>query len=199
MLLPGTRVRMSLLDRAKIVMPTVSGLAITTWKIVKGALVAAAAGVSGVLMALGLIAGTLGYGVRSLFGYLRTKEKYQLSLTRSLYFQNLDNNAGVLFRLLDEAEEQESREALLAYFFLWRYAPESGWTSEELDLAIEKFLTEVTRQDIDFEVGDALDKLVRLRIVQTTSGERLRAVPIGQALVALDYAWDNFFQHSRAA
>src|SRR6185295_5642965 len=122
-----------------------------------------------------------------------------LSLTRSLYFQNLDNNAGVLFRLLDEAEEQENREALLAYFFLWKHAPESGWSSEELDGAVEQFLTQVTGQDIDFEVGDALDKLVRLRIVQTLSGGKLRAVPIAQALVALDHAWDNFFQYSRAA
>ncbi len=66
-----------------------------------GALLAAAAGVYGILAVLGLIGGTLGYGVRSFYGYLRTKEKYQLNLTESLYYQNLDNNAGVLFRLLD--------------------------------------------------------------------------------------------------
>ena len=30
------------------------------------------------------LAGTLGYGVKSFFGYLRTQQKYQLNLTRSL-------------------------------------------------------------------------------------------------------------------
>lgn len=199
MLLPGTRVKMSIVDRAKIVMPTVSGLAITTWKIIKGAMLAAAAGASGLFMLAGLLAGTFGYGARSFFGYLRTKEKYQLNLTRSLYFQNLDNNAGVLFRLLDEAEEQENREALLAYYFLWKHAPAAGLTGEELDSAIETYLRQVTGRDIDFEVGDALDKLVRLRIVENLPNGKLRAVPIQHSLAALDQAWDNFFQYHRAA
>src|SRR5437868_3174186 len=53
--------------------------------------------------------------------------------TRSLYFQTLDSNAGVLMRLLDEAEEQECRETLLAYFCLWKYAPAQGWTAAHLD------------------------------------------------------------------
>ena len=73
-------------------------------------MIAAAAGIYGILAVVGV---TAGYGVKSFFGYLRTKQKYQLNLTESLYYQNLDNNAGVLCRLLDEAEEQENREAVL--------------------------------------------------------------------------------------
>lgn len=195
MLLPGTKVRMSLIDRAKIIMPTLTGVGITVWKIIKGAMLVAAAGVSSGIMLLGLLGGTLGYGARSLMGYLRTKEKYQLSLTKSLYFQNLDNNAGVLCRLLDEAEEQENREALLAYYFLWQLAPAQGWSSEELDRQIEAYLREVTGCDIDFEVGDALDKLIRLKIVETLAYGRLRATPIAQALTRLDQAWDQFFEY----
>lgn len=199
MLLPGTKVRMSLVDRAKIVMPTLTGIGITIWKIVKGALLVAAAGASNAAMVLGLLGGTLGYGAKSLAGYLRTKEKYQLSLTKSLYFQNLDNNAGVLCRLLDEAEEQENREALLAYYFLWQVAPPAGWTSQELDARIEQYLGEVTGREIDFEVGDALAKLVRLGIVQSLPGGHLRVLPIAQALATLDKAWDHFFEYHRAA
>ena len=90
---------------------------ISAYKAIKGALLAAAAGIYGILTVLGV---TVGYGMRSFYGYLQTKQKYQLNLTESLYYQNLDNNAGVLTRLLDEAEEQENREAALAYFFLWR-------------------------------------------------------------------------------
>src|SRR6185436_10749928 len=98
------------------------------------ALLAAAAGVYGILTVLGV---TCGYGIRSFYGYLQTKQKYQLNLTESLYYQNLDNNAGVLSRLLDEAEEQENREAILAYFFLWQARgaqldQPSGLTADEL-------------------------------------------------------------------
>ncbi|HVX14697.1 MAG TPA: TMEM143 family protein [Pirellulales bacterium] len=195
MLLPGSRVKMSLFDQSKILLPTVSGVAMTGWKLFQGAVVVAVSGFYGLLTYLGLIAATLGYGVKSFFGYLRTQQKYQLSLTRNLYYQNLDNNAGVLFRLLDEAEEQECREAILAYFFLWHCAPSSGWSSERLDNEIEAFLTRETNVAIDFEVGDALDKLKRLGLVETGADGVLKAVPIEQALELLDRAWDNLFPY----
>jgi hypothetical protein len=196
MLLPGGRVKMTLADQSRILLPTVSGVAITGWKLFQGAVVVAVTGVYGLLTYIGLIVATLGYGVRSFFGYLRTQQKYQLSLTRNLYYQNLDNNAGVLFRLLDEAEEQECREAILAYFFLWRHADESGWTSERLDAEIESFLTRETNVSIDFEIGDALDKLKRLGLVAAFDDGALRAAPIEQALELLDRAWDNLFPYN---
>jgi len=193
MLLPGSRVKMTLMDQSKILLPTVSGVAMTGWKLFQGAVLVAVGGVYGFLTYLGLIVATLGYGIKSFFGYLRTQQKYQLSLTRNLYYQNLDNNAGVLFRLLDEAEEQECREAILAYFFLWRRAGEPGWSSDRLDSEIEAFLAEETKVSIDFEVGDALDKLKRLGLVETDENGKLRAVPIEQGLDRLDRAWDNLF------
>ena len=44
MLLPGTRVKMSLVDRTKIVLPTLSGLGLTLWKVCSGAVIVAASG-----------------------------------------------------------------------------------------------------------------------------------------------------------
>ena len=40
------------------------------------------------------------------------------ALADSLYFKNLDNNAGVFHHLVDAAEEEEFKEAVLAYYFL---------------------------------------------------------------------------------
>lgn len=193
MLLPGSRIKMSLFDQGKIFLPTVSGLVITGWKLFQGAVVVAVAGFYGLLTYLGLMAGTLGYGVKSFFGYLRTQQKYQLNLTRSLYYQNLDNNAGVLFRLLDEAEEQECREAFLAYYFLWRRAGSEGWTSEQLDREIEAFLLREAELNIDFEVGDALAKLRRLQLIAQTPDGRWRAATIEQALSDLKQSWNRLF------
>ncbi len=187
MLLPGTRVKMSLFDRAKILLPTLTGLSITVWKIVTTVLFAAVLG--SYLVFLGLVGGTIGYGLRSFYGYLNTKQKYQLNLTQSLYYQNLDNNAGAIYRLLDEAEEQENREAMLAYFYLWRYAPPGGWPAEELDRQIESFLRSRAGQEIDFEVGDALDKLARLEILESCPGGNWKALGLDQALEALARRW----------
>ncbi len=186
MLLPGSRVKMSLLDRVKILLPTLSGVSIVTWKLFQGALLVAAAGIYGVLAFVGLVGGTIGYGLRSFYGYLNTKQKYQLNLTQSLYYQNLDNNAGAIYRLLDEAEEQENREALLGYFFLWHEAGEQGWTSDELDRRVEAFLRSHCGQEVDFEIGDSLDKLARLNVVRHSEQGRWRAVPIDQALKNLE-------------
>jgi Protein of unknown function (DUF3754) len=196
MLLPGTTVRMTIADRGKIVLPALSGLMITIWKIIKGALVLAAAGVYGTLAFLGLVGGTIGYGMRSFYGYQQTKQKYQLSLTQSLYYQNLDNNSGALCRLIDEAEEQECREAMLAYFFLWRQGSDAGWTGQQLDDAIESFLEQRVQVQVDFELSDAIDKLKRLQLVEPVAEDRLRAVPIDVALGALDRAWDGYFQYA---
>ena len=196
MLLPGTRVKMSLVDRIKILAPTVSGIAMTLFKAIKGAMVAAAAGIYGILALLGV---TLGYGAKSFFGYLRTKQKYQLNLTESLYYQNLDNNAGVLCRLLDEAEEQENREAVLAYYFLWRGSERCGKTADELDRTIERFLGETLGRPIDFEVGDAMEKLLRMGLARQAADGRYLPTPIHDALRALDRAWDGYFDYSAAA
>lgn len=193
MLLPGSRIKMSLVDQGKIFLPTLSGLAITGWKLFQGAVVVAVAGFYGLVTYLGLMAGTLGYGVKSFFGYLRTQQKYQLNLTRSLYYQNLDNNAGVLYRLLDEAEEQECREAFLAYYFLWREAGAEGWTSERLDDEIEAFLLRELDLSVDFEIGDALAKLRRWELIEETSPGRWRAAPIERAIAGLNRIWSGLF------
>jgi hypothetical protein len=199
MLLPGSRIRMSHLDHGKILLPTVTGVTLTLLKLIKGVALLATASLYGVLAFLGLVAGTLGYGVKSALGYLRTKDKYQLNLTRSLYYQNLDNNAGVLFRLLDDAEEQEVRETLLAYFLLWRHAPPTGWTERQLDTAAERLIQELTDLTVNFEVDDALAKLNRLGLAGVDDAGRWRSVPPAEGLRLLDRAWDRLFDETGVA
>jgi hypothetical protein len=191
MLLPGSRVRMTWFDQAKIVLPTFSGLALAAFKVFKGAVVFAFASAYGLLMTLIFVFGMVGYGLRSFFGYLNTKERYQHNLTRSLYYQNLDNNAGVLFRLLDEAEEQDFREAMLAWFLLWQQAGTSGWGTEELDAAAELKLREWLGHDVDFEVADALEKLQRFGLAEAVGPNRFRATPLALARFRLERLWHD--------
>jgi hypothetical protein len=175
MVLPGTRVRMTVLDHGKIIFPTLSGLSITVWKIFTGALVVAAVGIYGLIAYLGVIIGALSYGWRSFFGYVRTKERYQLNLTQSLYYQVLDSNSGAIVRLLHEAEQQELREAITAWYFLWRAAPDVGWTVDELDQHVEKYLHDKIRRDVDFDAHDAFAKLTAWGLLDEVSPGRFRA------------------------
>jgi hypothetical protein len=48
---------------------------------------------------------------------------------------------------------------------------------------------------VDFEIGDALDKLERLQIVKKT-GDHYHAVALEKALEMLDWRWDNYFKYA---
>ncbi len=210
MLLPGARVRLSGLDRGRIGVPLLTGTGMIFWRLVGQAwkailnwgddvlgVMLGAAGSNPWLLWI-VASGALGYGYQSYYGYQQLKQRYHLTLTESLYYQNLDSNAGVLTRLLDEAEEQEAREAILAYYFLWRRAGEPGWTGPELDDCVETYLEANAGLKVDFEIGDALNKLERMHVVRK-SGDRYGAVPIEKALERLDWTWDNYFKYDSPA
>ena len=178
MLLPGAELRMPKLQRGKLGMSMAGTVGFVAWKIARE--------INNILLAnpltfYGPLSLVLGYGYRQWAGFQSVRKSYSLQLTQSLYYQNLDNNGGVFHRLLDAAEEQECREAVLAYFFLWRCAGADGWTPERLDDATEEYLDRRAGVRVDFEIGDALDKLVALRFVEAAGGA-YRAVPIEQAL-----------------
>ena len=59
-----------------------------------------------------------GFLVRQVTKFKNRKIQFMKSLSESLYFRNLDNDAGVFHHLLDAAEEAEVKEAVLAYHFL---------------------------------------------------------------------------------
>ena len=198
MLLPGTTVRMTLFDRGKIIIPTLSGIVITLVKILQGAAALAFASLNGAIAFLALISGVFGYGLRSFYGYLNTRDRYHLNLTRSLYFQNLDSNAGVIHRLLDEAEEQEFREVVLAWWLL-RQSGFAALTGEQLDRAAEAWLQTTLGLQVDFEVSDALAKLQRMGLCRELPGGKYRAVDLEAALVSLDRAWDAQFEFNQRA
>ena len=121
--------------------------------------------------------------------YQRQSLKYQKALTDNIYFRNINNNAGIFDYLIGAAEEQECKEAFLAYFFLHRGS--DGMTQPQLDRAIESWLREQFGIAVNFEIADALAKLDRLGILRR-DGDMLRVAPLPEALKTLDRAWDGF-------
>ena len=199
MLLPGAKIKLSLVDRGKIILPTLSGMAITIYKLIRGLIVLTlAVTVSAILAWIVFIGAVGGYIVKSVMGYFRTKNKFEFGLTRSLYLKNLDNNSSVMFRVLHEAEEQELMEATLCYMQLWDYCRgegrEAGLLGEELDKRAEEYLLEQTNVDVDFEIHDALGKLARLGLIEVDADGRWTPLPLSESVASLDENWQKIFR-----
>ena len=146
MLFPNAQVRMRTVAKLLIGVPAVvSGVLVVVTKLVAALiplllLLAFWFGVrdqpvrldQGQLVALGAaVMAVGGFLVRQFTKFHNRKIEFMKALSENLYFRNLDNDAGVFHHLLDAAEEEEVKEALLAYHFL-RLAGEP-LTADELD------------------------------------------------------------------
>lgn len=208
MLFPNARPRMRALDKLLIGVPALAGgIIILTTRLLTT--------IGLVLLLLGAALGvtdqspqinqatlvTLGAGLGSVGGYLsrqftkfkNRKMEFMKTLSDNLYFRNLDNDTGVLHHLVDNAEEEEAKEALLSWYFL--RAADRPLTVEELDEAIEGWLRDHWDLDMDFEVNDGLDKLRDLGLLRPADDGRLAAVPTEEAKRRLDQRWDQYFQY----
>jgi len=205
MLFPNTQVRMRLIDKLLIGVPAlVSGGIVLTTKL--GASLVLLGSLFGYWLGLHsqptelnqarvmvLLAGAAalgGYLWKQFSNFRNRKIHFMQTLTQNLYFKNLDNNAGVFHRLVNDAEEEESKEALLAYYFLL-ISPQA-LVKDELDRQIEDWFRDAWNCDLDFEIDDALQKLHSLGLVEESAGG-LRAVAIDQGIRLLDQRWDNYF------
>ncbi len=208
MLFPNTKIRMKPVDKLRIGIPAVvSGAMIVSTKLggtllLCGALIAFWLGLrsepvvldQAALVALGLgLAALAGYLWKQLNKFKDHKIRFMKTLTENLYFKNLDNNAGVFRYLIDAAEDEECKEAILAYFFLLTGGPVDN--PQALDRRIESWFRTRWHCELDFDIGDALTKLERLDLLER-EGEGYRARSLRQARVGLDRAWDGVFEYA---
>ena len=116
---------------------------------------------------------------------------HQKQLTDNIYYRNVNNNSGIFNYLIGEAEEQDWKEALLAYYGLLTAA--EPLTREALELRIEELLARAFGVSADFEIDDALARLKRLDLLGETGG-RFSVPPLPDALTRLDKEWQEFLR-----
>lgn len=208
MLFPNSTVRMKTIDKIIIGVPAaVSGIIVLVTKLgasllLVGSVISFWLGFKDEevqvkqqhLIALGAGLGTLaGFLFRQINKYKNRKIKFMKALADNLYFKNLDNNAGVFYHLIDAAEEEEFKEAVLAYYFL--LTATEPLSKSELDQRIENWLADRWDCHMDFEIGDAIQKLQRLKLIAADNDD-LRCVPLDSAKQQLDVIWDNYFTYN---
>ena len=207
MLFPNSEVRMKNIDKLIIGLPAaVSGVAVVVTKLgasllLIGSVISFWLGFTDQeviiqqkhLITLGLGLGTLGGFLFKQFNTFKNRKiQFMKTLTDSLYFKNLDNNQGVFHHLIDAAEEEEFKEAMLAYYFLLTENKDLNLGS--LDQVIEEWFREKLHCPMDFEVNDAIDKLLRLNLVEKYNGF-IKAKSLKKCNQILDNTWDNYFDY----
>jgi hypothetical protein len=131
-----------------------------------------------------------GFIVTQWVRYQRQSLKYQTQLTDNIYYRNVNNNAGIFDYVIGAAEEQQVKEAFLAYHFL--HEADSPPIASELDSRVEDWLRATFAVDVDFDVGEALDKLEQLGLLRR-DGERLIVAPFDEANSTLRGVWGSLF------
>ena len=207
MLFPNTRLGMRLIDKLMIGVPAlIGGGAALTTKIgtsllLLGSLFGYWIGISAEPVdldnttILALLAGIGGLGAyiwKQFMNFKNRKLMFMQSLTENLYFKSLDNNAGVFHRLIDDAEEEECKEAILAYYFLLTQPTLSS--ASKLDEKIEAWFSNRWDSEVDFEEEDAVEKLIQLGLIRSDING-LTALSIDGACKILDKRWDEYFSY----
>lgn len=192
MLLPGTRVKFSWFDHLRNVIPTLGGIGVTLFKIGRVALFVAAITFSIAAVLAGLFIALIGYMIRSVVNHRNAKNRYMLNLTRSLYYQKLDSNAGVACRLLEEAETQRHRECILAYYAI--LSAGEPISLRRFRRRVERMVREMVDVEVEYRATDALEQLTTWGLIQLDDDGRLQTCQPDEALKRIGEHWDSLFK-----
>jgi Protein of unknown function (DUF3754) len=151
---------------------------------------------AGALAALSGLVALGGFIMRQWLRYQKQSLQYQKELTENVYFRNVNNNAGIFDAVIGAAEDQECKEAFLAYYFLSAAAKAPRRT--ELKERIERWLDQTFGVDIAFRIDEALARLEGLGLL-ARNGEALSVLPTAAALPRLDSVWTDFFRPGAAS
>jgi hypothetical protein len=204
-LFPNARVVMSNFDKAFLGVPAIAGgipivlklyATISVLFLVAGIYLGGSgsvkdADIEGALVALMGIVALGGFALGQWLKYQHRTLKHHMELTENIYFRNVNNNAGIFDYLIAAAEDQETKEAALAYHFIRK--AEVASTPADVAEQVEKWLTKNFAVKIEFKIANALATLNRFGLMRR-EGEQLFVTALEPAIVQLHEVWNGFFK-----
>ena len=151
------------------------------------------------VLSIGLALG--GFAGQQYVKYKSKRLSFLKKVADTLFFKTLDVGKGVISNIVDAAEEEQSKEILLPYFFL--FTAQEPINEQALDKAAEAWLANEFDGYVDFKVGKALEELAELTAdnedcaLLTVSPEQTFAVcDLSTAKQRLDKIWDDAFPYA---
>ncbi len=178
-----------------------------TREVIQHSLIPMIAALASVTLVLG------GFAVGQYLSYKNKWVEFLNDVTQALFFRCVGINTGVFQCLIDTAEEEECKEAILAYYHLLTHGRKL--TKEELDRTIEQWFETKFGVSINFDVEDALKKLRKIKgkvvfrnqdrdeigkecLIEQDENGKLRVQPLQDSLMILDSIWDNIFRFNES-
>ena len=204
-LFPNARVVMSLFDRFALGVPAIFGgvpiliklaSTLTLLFVVAGFYL----GLTGTIhdndaqQALAALSGLFALGafvLRQWGNFHRQSLIHQKQVTDNIYYRNVNNNSGIFNYIIGEAEEQDWKETLLAYYGLLTAA--TPLTRDELGARVEALMMDMFGLPISFAVDDGLGKLRGLNLLNESDG-RVSIPPLADAFAHLEAEWSGMLR-----
>ena len=190
MIFPNTRVKFRLFDKIKL--GAMSGGAVGFGLITSAGKIALLA--SNPIAALGALGGLGAAAFRQVMNFFNTRQRYMVVMAQNLYFHALADNRGVIMTLADRAADEDVKEEMLLYSVLTKEKVRRA-DLRAVDHAIEEYLCNSFGVNVDFDLDDALERLLSDGIVIEEADGTLRALTPRQAAAHIDNMWDVFLDN----
>ena len=190
MCFPNTQVRFRLFDKIKLGVTAGGGLGVgAVGAAGKLALVA-----SNPVAAAGAVAGLGAVAFRQFMSFSNQKQRYMVVMAQNLYFHSMADNRSAMVMLAERAAEEDVKEEMLLYSVL---SKETATRKDlpAIDAAIEHYLHETFDVTVDFDLEDALGRLMDDGIVKENDDGKLETMPPYDAGEHLDSKWDVFLDN----
>ncbi|KAL6144318.1 hypothetical protein ACLB2K_055012 [Fragaria x ananassa] len=134
------------------------------------------------------------YISRVVLGYKQTWDRYQLLVNTTLYEKTLASGFGSVHFLLDASEQQQYKEAILAYAILLKAKKGKLTNRESVGDKCERFMYDVFKVKVEMPVDKAIATLLRLGLAAETSIDgrsTLEAISCSSAYDSLKQRWNS--------
>ncbi|MET0677373.1 MAG: TMEM143 family protein, partial [Bradyrhizobium sp.] len=199
-LLPNVRVVMGLFDQLTLGVPALIGgvpilLKLASTLTVLFVVAGFYLGLSGTVrdndteQALAALSGLFALGAfiaRQWGNFHRQSLIHQKQVTDNVYFRNVNNNAGIFAYIIGEAEDQDWKEALLAYHAV--SSASAPVSRERLRADVEDLVRRRFGLQISFDGDEAVARLSGLGLLNEADG-LVSALPLTDALARLEQVW----------
>ena len=190
MVFPNTRVKFRLMDKLRLGITAGGGIGMG----LMGAAGKIAVAASNPVAAAGAVFGLGGLAFRQGMKFLNQKQRYMVVMAQNLYFHSMADNRGVLIKLADRAAEEDVKEEMLLYSVLAKERANHA-DLPAIDAAIEQYLSTSFGVSVDFDLEDALGRLIADGLVTEDADGTLHTLGPKEAALHLDAKWDVFLDH----